>query len=124
MLIPRPETEELVEHVIAWASSRAEAASDNLRMLDVGCGSGAIGLALLRAGASSACTGLDVSAEACALATENAAALGLGDRFTTTMQVRAAAEITHPRRHVSTLRRHVAGRRELRAHASVRSSRE
>lgn len=122
MLIPRPETEELVEHVIAWASSRPE--PGNLRMLDVGCGSGAIGLALLRAGASSACTGLDVSAEACALATENAAALGLGDRFTTTMQARAAAGITHPRRHVATLRRHVAGRRELRAHASVRSPRE
>lgn len=43
-LIPRPETEELVEHVLA---AHAEPADRPMRILDVGCGTGAIGLALV-----------------------------------------------------------------------------
>ena len=42
VLIPRPETEQLVEMVLA-----AHGDNPALRLLDVGCGSGAIGLALL-----------------------------------------------------------------------------
>ena len=47
LLIPRPETEELVELVLdAHGARGAERAAT---FLDVGCGSSAIGLALLRA---------------------------------------------------------------------------
>jgi release factor glutamine methyltransferase len=72
-LIPRPETEELVELVLRLAPE-AKA------FLDVGTGSGviALSLALKRPGALVA--GCDVSKDALALASENRARLGLGER--------------------------------------------
>lgn len=49
-LIPRPETEELVEWVLQAAVEGApQGGGRGLRFLDVGCGTGAIGLALLKA---------------------------------------------------------------------------
>jgi 16S rRNA G1207 methylase RsmC len=48
--------------------------------LDLGCGYGVIGLAIARAGAATV-TGVDVNERAVLLANENAAALGLADRF-------------------------------------------
>ena len=79
VLIPRPETEELVELVLdAHGAGGAERAAS---FLDVGCGSGAIGLALLRALPAARCVGVDVSAAAVDLARENAAALGLNARY-------------------------------------------
>jgi len=68
-LIPRPETEELVEHVLA--ECRLEA--DDLRVLDLGTGTGCIALALAEALPGAAVTAVDASEEALALATENAA---------------------------------------------------
>jgi release factor glutamine methyltransferase len=47
VLIPRPETEELVEHVLQSALVTRARAGTPLRLLDIGCGSGAIVLALL-----------------------------------------------------------------------------
>ena len=76
VLIPRPETEELVELVLG--THGAGGAERAATFLDVGCGSGAIGLALLRALPEARCVGVDVSAAAVDLARENAAALGLG----------------------------------------------
>ena len=68
VLIPRPETEELVELVLdAHGAGGAERAAT---FLDVGCGSGAIGLALLRALPAARCVGVDVSAAAVDLARE------------------------------------------------------
>ena len=52
------------------------------RVLDLGCGYGVIGLAVAAAVPSAVVTGVDVNERAVLLATENAAALGLGDRFT------------------------------------------
>ena len=93
VLVPRPETEELVELVLpalrqalrARASASGGAAGP-LRLLDVGCGSGAIGLALLAAlrrlphggGADVAveCTAIDCLPAAVALSRRNAARLG------------------------------------------------
>lgn len=48
VLIPRPETEELVEHAAAWLynSEKAGAELASLRIADVGTGSGAIAIAL------------------------------------------------------------------------------
>jgi len=69
-LIPRPETEQLVELVVARMGRRA-------RVLELGTGTGAIALALRRARPEIAVVATDRSPEALALARENAAALGL-----------------------------------------------
>ena len=79
VLIPRPETEELVEHVLQAHSSSS--ADDGLAILDVGCGSGAIGLALLNRMQGAKCIGIDVSPVAVALSTSNAERCGLGQRY-------------------------------------------
>jgi len=87
ILVPRPETEELVEYILA--ELRAEGrrlglglgTTTPLRILDIGAGSGAIGLALAAALPGATCVGIDQSAEAVALARENAAMLGLQDRY-------------------------------------------
>jgi len=66
-LIPRPETEELVEKIIARRKGRAP-----LRVLDMGCGSGVIGLSLAAAFSSARVVLADASPGAQALARENA----------------------------------------------------
>ena len=49
VFIPRPETEELVGHVLEHLTSHQESQSeDSLNVLEVGCGSGAICLSLLK----------------------------------------------------------------------------
>jgi 16S rRNA (guanine1207-N2)-methyltransferase len=52
------------------------------RILDLGCGYGVIGLAIAAASPGTVVTGVDVNERAVLLANENAAALGLSDRFT------------------------------------------
>jgi 16S rRNA G1207 methylase RsmC len=51
------------------------------RILDLGCGFGVIGLAIAAAVPGATVTGVDVNERAVLLANENAAALGLADRF-------------------------------------------
>jgi release factor glutamine methyltransferase len=70
-LIPRPETELLVEH-----ASRILAESSPGLVIDVGTGTGAIPLALARKQPAFQYLGLDISPEALALAAENAASPG------------------------------------------------
>lgn len=65
VLIPRPETEELVEHVLE------DVTVNNARILDVGCGSGAIMLAALSARKRWTAVGVDTAAEAVKLSNEN-----------------------------------------------------
>ena len=77
VLIPRPETELLIEAVLAWARENSQPAP---RLLDVGTGSGAIALALAANLPKARLTALDVSGEALAVAKANAARLGLADR--------------------------------------------
>ena len=71
-LVPRPETEVLVERALALLEGM-----DSPRILDVGVGSGAIALALKDERPDARVTGIDVSADALALARENAGRLGL-----------------------------------------------
>jgi 16S rRNA (guanine1207-N2)-methyltransferase len=54
------------------------------RVLDLGCGYGVIGLAIARAVPAATVTAVDVNERAVLLANENAASLGLTDRFSAT----------------------------------------
>lgn len=66
VLIPRPETEVLVQAVLDWAEGR-----DGLSALDVGTGSGAIALALATEGPFARVVATDVSAGALEVARAN-----------------------------------------------------
>jgi release factor glutamine methyltransferase len=73
VLVPRPETETLVELVLA----RLPPAED-CEVLDLGTGSGAIALAIAKERPRARLTAVDVSPAALAVAAANGAALGLG----------------------------------------------
>ena len=75
-LIPRPETEELVD----WVA--AEAAENPCRLLDVGTGSGCIAIALAHRLPQVAVEAWDVSDEALAMARKNAESHGVDVAFT------------------------------------------
>ena len=79
-LIPRPETEELVEKILA--DGKASGAAAPAEILDMGTGSGVIGLSLALAYPEARATLADVSPEALSLARENCEALGLTGRVT------------------------------------------
>ena len=69
VLIPRPETEELVEQLIADRKSKLT----DPAILDIGTGSGCIPIAIKKTLPASKLTAIDVSKDALALAKENAA---------------------------------------------------
>src|SRR5690606_8519379 len=76
-LVPRPETEMLVDFGLQALDPAASAA-----ILDLGTGTGCIALALLAHLPQAHALGIDLSPEAAAQAEANAEALGLGPRFT------------------------------------------
>jgi release factor glutamine methyltransferase len=100
VLIPRPETELLVERVLAgrlprdsdgaMASERGGVAAENgvgaagepLCILDLGTGSGAIAIALARELPAARIVAVDVSPAAAAVATANAERAGVAERVT------------------------------------------
>jgi len=75
VLIPRPETEMLVDLAVGHASSLLEPV-----VADVGTGSGAIAIALARALPNVEIVATDISAEALEVAGQNVAAYGLQER--------------------------------------------
>lgn len=74
-LIPRPETEELMEMILA----RLPDPGDGLEILDVGCGSGVLGLSLAASRPRARVTLSDISPEALELTRENAGKLGVSN---------------------------------------------
>lgn len=77
VFIPRPETEELVELI-----AQQLRAHENYKILEVGCGSGAISLALLNESRGiKQIIAIDQSQAACNLTLENAKNLNLSDRL-------------------------------------------
>ena len=75
-LVPRPETEQLVEFILENPVSK----TPGVRCLDVGTGSGVIALTLAAKLETAAVDAVDLSDDALALARENAAKLGLAER--------------------------------------------
>jgi release factor glutamine methyltransferase len=73
-LIPRPETELLVELVLALLAHRAAP-----ELLELGAGSGAVGLAIARERPDARVTATDVCRHALAVAAHNARRLGIGN---------------------------------------------
>lgn len=76
VLIPRPETEHLVEETLALATGLREP-----NIVDVGTGSGCIAIALAHKLPQARLTAIDISAAALAVAEENARRNGVAVRF-------------------------------------------
>lgn len=74
-LIPRPETEEIVDKFLKYAPSRS------LTVLDIGTGTGAIAIAIKKERPQDEVTGIDLSNAALTVAKENAAYLQADVRF-------------------------------------------
>jgi release factor glutamine methyltransferase len=83
VLIPRPETEHVVETALGLAKpdGRGRPSPHNLRIVDVGTGSGAIALALAKELPSAEIDATDISAEALEVARANAARHELSSRI-------------------------------------------
>jgi release factor glutamine methyltransferase len=75
-LVPRPETEQLVERLQSKIENRES------KILDVGTGSGVIALSLAARFPEAQVTATDISGDALALARENADRFGLANRVT------------------------------------------
>ena len=82
-MVPRPETEELVELIVGECCNRTRDGGEpaaNLTILDVGTGSGVIALSLAIKLPQARIVGVDISQQALGLARENADQLGLAER--------------------------------------------
>ena len=100
-LIPRPETELLVEAVLHHVAQRTPTSPlriPDLRILDVGTGTGAIALALATHLPNAIITACDISASALTVARDNALRLNLTHRIQFVLSdLLAAPELhTHP----------------------------
>ena len=77
VLIPRPESEELLE----WIISDCKSPIDKLSILDIGSGSGCIPIVLKKKLAKAEIWSCDVNPEALKVANQNATALGVNLKF-------------------------------------------
>ena len=81
-LVPRPDTEILVQAAVDELQKRLDSPEVAVRLADIGTGSGAICLSVLRMLDGVTADTVDISPAARAVAEENAAALGLSERVT------------------------------------------
>ncbi len=96
VLIPRPETEELVNQLVSWSVSQfgvnphpsfrpkrseVEKSPANISILDIGTGSGCIAVSVAKLLKNSAVTAVDISEKALEVAKKNAQANGVDVRF-------------------------------------------
>ncbi|CAI9722173.1 hemK methyltransferase family member 1 isoform X1 [Octopus vulgaris] len=79
VFIPRPETEQLVGHILSFLD--AEKKETKGRFLEIGCGSGSLSLALLHKLTQWNCVATDISKESRYLTHENAHRCKLADRI-------------------------------------------
>ena len=80
VLIPRPETEELVANILADVDAYF-ADAETVEAVDIGTGSGAIALALAKEAPKIRMSATDISAQAIEVAKANAANLGVNVKF-------------------------------------------
>jgi release factor glutamine methyltransferase len=80
VLIPRPETEHLVERLLDLARCHGHSKDDRLRIADVGTGSGCIALALAFEFPRAILFAADISRPALVVASRNAVRLGMPER--------------------------------------------
>lgn len=85
VLIPRPETEELVYHIV-------ESAPRGARILDIGTGSGAIAISLAKLVRDAEVAAVDISQEALSIARRNAERLGVKVNF---VEADALGDLSH-----------------------------
>ena len=79
VLIPRPETEELVNQLISFSVNQLH--SPSFRILDIGTGSGCIAISLAKLLKNSVVTAIDVSEKALDIARKNAEANNVNVNF-------------------------------------------
>lgn len=82
VLDPRPDSERMIEIALEWAKDNGfdKGGQAAIKLLDLGCGSGALGLSFLREFPEATCRFVDLAPEALDIARQNATALGLGAR--------------------------------------------
>lgn len=80
VLIPRPETQEMVENIVTSTRTR-HATSQQLSILDIGTGSGCIAISLAKLIPNSDVTAVDVSEKALEVARKNAENNGVNVHF-------------------------------------------
>lgn len=81
VLIPRSETELLVEEIVQAGLSRLAAGKRPVRILDLGTGSGAVAVSVARQDPEFHVTAVDISPEALAVAQENAERLEVAEQI-------------------------------------------
>ena len=79
VLIPRPETEALIEHALIWAKKNLKEKPE-IKVLDIGSGSGCVGLTMAKELPNTKIQFIDISEKALAVAKENAQLLKLEER--------------------------------------------
>ena len=96
VLIPRPETEELVDWIISVCrkqfSANSSALSEKLSILDIGTGSGCIPITLKKHLPNAAVSTLDISPDAIAVAKQNAGEIGVEINFIEADMLRFTSE--------------------------------
>ncbi|WP_255547799.1 peptide chain release factor N(5)-glutamine methyltransferase [Crassaminicella indica] len=78
VLIPRPDTEILVEAVIKWANNRK---NDNITIVDIGTGSGAITVSLAKYIKNAFVYSIDISRRAITIGKKNAVSNGVAEKI-------------------------------------------